>query len=294
MVHLTSKMRLFFGFFSVLPLLIGACAANLVNPYPSQAPDSSLRVSDVIELKRANRIRWSRRDQRESLTAFLASQRAIVNSTARRESDFVLMSRAEYLLAEYFSAEENEKLRHFGEAAHWAEMALLENPDYKKALNNADPLTGISLLRRKNAEALFWHAIGLSRWAEQSGVGTALRYRNRIERMMARVNELRPNYYFAGVHRFFGIQFATQPGWSEDDLALSKKHFEQALRAAPDFFGNHVSFAAIYGKKIENAGLTKKHLEVAARGEPGSLPGFRPEQILEQRRARKLLEGVAP
>ena len=287
-------MRLFFVIFSILPLLIGACAANLVNPYPSQATDSSLRPTDVRALQKANRRRWTHRDQLESLTEFMASQRLILSSPLRRQSDFVQMSRAEFLFAEYFSNAPSEKLRHFGESSHWAEMALLENPEYKKALKGPNPLDGITFLQKKSAEALFWHAIALSRWADLSGVGTALRYRNRIERMMAHVNTLRPGFYFGGVHRFFGIRFASQPGLNEEDLALSKKHFERALRAGPEFFGNHVSFASIYGKKIENAGLTKRHLEIAARGEPGSLPGFRPEQILEQKRARKLLEGEAP
>ncbi|MBU6152657.1 MAG: TRAP transporter TatT component family protein [Bdellovibrionales bacterium] len=253
-----------------------------------------MRSADLDLILRANPARWARRDQRDSLKAFISAQKTLLKSPRRKEADFVRMARAEFLFGEYFSVESKEKREHFAESANWAEMALLENPEYRRGIDGPHPEKAIYSLGKKNMEGLFWHAYSLSKWAELMGVGTSLRYRNRIQGMMERVNQLRPDYFHGGAHRYFGIHFARQPGLNEEDLALSRKHFEQALRSGPDFFSNHVSFAGIYGKKIENPALIKKHLEIAARGEPGTLPGFKPEQILEQKRARKILEGETP
>jgi hypothetical protein len=243
---------------------------------------------------RANQARWARRDKLESLKAFIDSQKVILKSPARRDKDFVLMARAYFLLGEYFSESTSRKIESFAEAANWSEMALLQNAEYSRAQNGVHPEKALSLLRKKNMESLYWHAAALSKWADLKGVGTALKYRNRIQSMMERVNQLRPDYFFGGAHRFFGSYFGHLPGINEEDLTLSRKHFELALRAGPEFFGNHVSFAEIYGKKVDNTALVKKHLEVAARGDAGKLPDFGPEQMLEQSRAKKLLKGETP
>jgi hypothetical protein len=287
-------MRILFAIFFILTPILSSCATHLENPYPSQITDSSLRQSKLDPLLKANQDRWAHRDKLESLKAFIDSQKVILKSPARRDKDFVLMARAYFLLGEYFSESTNRKIESFAEAANWSEMALLQNTEYSRAQIGAHPEKAFSLLRKKNMESLYWHATALSKWADLKGVGTALKYRNRIQSMMERVNQLRPDYFFGGAHRFFGSYFGHLPGINEEDLTLSRKHFELALRAGPEFFGNHVSFAQIYGKKVDNPALIKKHLEVASRGDAGKFPDFAPEQMLEQSRAKKLLKGETP
>jgi hypothetical protein len=286
-------MRLLFGIFSILPVILSSCASSLQNPHASQTTDLVRNVPGLEAAQRATRLQWARRDQLDSLKGFIESQKVILTSTARREKDFILMARAQYLLAEYFTESRTEKLSAFAESANWAEVALLQNRDYRAALHGPSPEKAPLVLQRRNAEGLFWHASALAKWAELSGVSTTLKYRGRIESMMERVHRLRPDYFYGGVHRFFGSHFGLMPGLQEDDLARSRKHFEAALRAGPDFFANHVSFAEIYGKKVDNRVLMRKHLGIVARGDPLRLPDFRPEQVLEQRRAHNLLKGVS-
>ena len=294
MVYPTSKMRILFAIFFILAPILSSCATHLENPYPSQTTDPSLGQNKLSPLLKASKARWAHRDKLESLMAFIDSQKMILKSPSRREKDFVLMARAYFLLGEYFSESTDRKIENFAESANWSEMALLQNNEFARAKNGAHPENALTMLRRKNMESLYWHAAALSKWADLRGVGTALKYRNRIQNMMERVNQLRPDYFYGGAHRFFGSYFGHLPGMNEDDLALSRKHFESALRAGPEFFGNHVSFAQIYGKKIDDTALIKKHLELAARGDAGRLPDFAPEQMLEQSRARKLLKGETP
>jgi len=199
----------------------------------------------------------------------------------------ILMARAEYLLAEYFLETSPEKLEHYAAAANWAELALYLHQDYAESQT-------LSKLRRNSVEGLYWFATALSRWSEVEGVSTSLRYKDRIQSMMNRVIELRPDYFFGGAFRYLGAYFGHLPGLNDEELRLSKGHFERAIKLGPDFFENHVSFAEIYGKKVDNHGLVKRHLEIAARGDPRRLKDFYPEQLLEQTRARKLLKGEAP
>ena len=282
------------GIFLLIPLILSACATSLENPYSSQATDLSLHATKIEPILKVNQDLWANRDQLESLRAFIESQRVILKSPNRKEKDFVLMARAYFIMGEYFSDSTALKIDFFGEAANWSEMAIYQNPDYSRTLKSPRPESALSTLRKRNMEGLYWHALALYRWADLKGVGTALKYRSRIQNMMEKVSQLAPNYFFGGPHRFFGSYFGQMPGFNEEDLALSRKHFEKALRAGPDFFGNHVSFAEIYGKKVDNRSLVKKHLEIAARGDARQIPEFKPEQLLEQRRAKKLLKGEIP
>ncbi|NDD92613.1 hypothetical protein EBZ37_11060, partial [bacterium] len=129
------------------------------------------------------------------------------------------------------------------------------------------------------------------KWAELEGVSTSLKYQNRIHSMMELIAKLRPDYLHGAANRFLGSFYGTRPGFNEKDLKLSREHFQKALRAGPDFFENHVSYAEIYGKKVDNESLVKHHLGWVARTEAKRLPDLYPEQLLEQIRARNLLKG---
>ena len=109
--------------------------------------------------------------------------------------------------------------------------------------------------------------------------------------MIDRVAVLNPNYFFGAVYRYYGVYYALLPEFNEEDLKNSRKNFEKALKKSPDYFSNHFLYAEYYAKKIDDQVLFKKHLHAVLQGNPHHLEGVYPEQILEQRRARKILEG---
>ncbi len=287
-------MRPLFTFLFGVVLLLPSCASTRTNPLLSQVNDGELSKKEFKTLSKKSAKLWQIRNEPGALEEFLSIEQKIANSKQSEQNDFVLLSRAEYLLGEFFTEDDHGKTLHFERASNWAEKALTFNARFKDALLRQKLPTELALdvLEKKDSEGLYWLAVSLGKWASRKGISTSLKYKDRIKKMVDRVAILNPHYLFSAVNRYYGAFYASLPGFNEEELRLSRSYFEKAIKLGPDYFSNHVLFAEYYAKKVDDQALFRKHLEVVVKGNPHHLKDFYPEQILEQIRAKKLLEGT--
>ena len=79
-------------------------------------------------------------------------------------------------------------------------------------------------------EDLFWGALAWLNWIQaQQGSPAALVDLVKVEKIMARILELDPEFEMGSPHLFFGAYYATRPPMFGGDPDRSRMHFERAL-----------------------------------------------------------------
>lgn len=207
-----------------------------------------------------------------------------------------LLARAHLLWGDYFSDNESERCAAWESGSQWAEKALTFNPVFKSRVvhQKLPPIQALDTLATKDAEPLFWFATATEKWSHCKGVSTELQYKDRIKKMMDRVAQLDSSGHQGSIYRYYGVLYSQIPGFNSEDLALSKTHFEKAILSDPTNFTHRTQFAQYYAKKIDDEDLFRNQLEWVIQTIPNRHKEDYPEQILEQRRAQKILEGKTP
>jgi hypothetical protein len=287
----TTLLRIFTSV--IILSLLNACATQRMNPHLSQTPDVTMGEKEFQKKTKRATLLWNKRYEQTSLVEFIALEEELSRTSRQNREQLVELSRAHFILAEYFLQEHGEQEKHWNDGASWAERALAENQAFRKkvVIGKIPADQVLSTLTRKDVDALYWFASNLGRWASRRGLGEILKYKDRVKKMLDRVRELDQNYFYAAVYRYYGVYYALLPGYTENDLKLSKRYFETALKKYPEYFSNHVLYAQYYASKIEDEALFQKHLNFVVKGNPKFLAKESyPEQLLEQARAKKLLE----
>ena len=87
----------------------------------------------------------------------------------------------------------------------------------------------VATLGPQAAPALFWVASNWAKWIDMNRNDPArLADLPKTERVMQRVLELDPGYYFGGPHIFLGVYYGSRPPMLGGDFAKSAQHFDQA------------------------------------------------------------------
>jgi hypothetical protein len=278
----------------LLLLSLTACASQRVNPLLSQAADSALSKKDFLKKSHEADELWGNRNQQDSLLRFIELEEELSRSEFQTREHIVQLAHAHFILAEYMLDINRDKDAHWNQGANWAEKALTFNPAFKKKVVDEKVPTeqALSTLTAKDVEALYWYAGNLGRWASMQGLTQVLKYKERVKKMIDRVAELNSGFFYGAVYRYYGVYYALLPGYTDEDLKNSKRNFETALKKYPEYFSNHVLYAQAYASKIEDESLYKKHLNFVVKGNPKnfSYKEAYPEQLMEQARAKRLLE----
>ena len=282
--HSKFYLAILFGF-------ISSCTSVRVNPLLSQDPDTSLTKEAFLSQSLNSTHLWEDRLNPASILQMIHAEEKRLRSTFATHDEMVRLSRAHFFYADYHTQDWAEKTKHWEQGANWAEKALMTNPAFKTKVmtNHVPPEFALEVLTAKDADALYWFAENLGWWTERQGISIVLKYRNQVKKMMDRVAELSPQYLQGGVYRFYGIYYATSPGYTAEDLKRSKKNFEVAITKYPDFFSNHVQYAEHYAEKLDQQRLLSRQLKWVIQGNAKKLKDFYPEQVLEQRRASQML-----
>ena len=115
----------------------------------------------------------------------------------------------------------------------------------------------------------------------------------KIERMMRRVNEMRPGYFYGGADLLLGAYYGSRPTMFGGDLKKSKEYFERALQSTRrDFLMAQVLYAQHYAVAAQDrdlfAGLLKEVLDYPVE----NFPEQRLSNLAAKARAVRLLEKI--
>lgn len=228
---------------------------------------------------------WKKRDNKENLV------KALELMEAQRPKDletYALLSRGNFLLGEFFTKDDDDKLKVYEKAKKYGEEGLSLNEEYKK-LKDKDIEKAIDTLTLKDIDALYWAAASLGKWAKTNGVMSSLKYKGQILAMIGKVGKLNPDYFYGAYDRYMGGYYAIAPGIAGGDMDKSKDHFKTAMKKGPENLGTKVFYAEVYlTKKDKEKDFEQVLKEVIAA--PNGPEEITPENIMEKRKAEELLK----
>lgn len=112
-------------------------------------------------------------------------------------------------------------------------LQLLDKPALEEAARsrNVEALDAeLKKLKKKDVPGLFWAGYG---WGGAINLSQAdpemVASLSVVEQMMNRVLELDDDYFYGGVHVFFGVFFASRPEMAGGDPEKAKMHFDKAI-----------------------------------------------------------------
>lgn len=155
-----------------------------------------------------------------------------------------------------------------------------------KSWKEAVPTVG-----KNGVPALYWYATNLGKWALLDGFTTILSHKDDIELIMDRCKTLDPGYWYGAPHRYFGV-YRTKIPFPGGDLPVSRTHFEEALKLAPNYLDTKVLFADSYAPKADDEALFKKLLGEVIATADDVIPELVPETKNAKRVAQQMLENI--
>jgi hypothetical protein len=274
----------------ILNLLFSCASRN--SGWDENLTKINLSKDDRAQLEIKAQTAWSKRHIKQDLLEALEHFESLANASLDREfyKYATLLTRGFYLLADAHEEDIEAKKRFWNIGTAWSEKAMALNSDFKKAVDRGEDVTdALKFLDKSYVDVMYWSAANLGKWAKSSGIATSLKYKDRIRKLIIKVEEFDPSFFYAAASRYWGAYYAVAPAFAGGDIKKSKESFEKSILLAPTYLGTQVLFAELYDtKKMDKKSFAlrlKKVLET-----PDIIdPAIMPENIIEKRKAKKLL-----
>jgi hypothetical protein len=284
---------------SVMSILLSAlalqsCATTRTAGWEKSYGESSLSEADIAKHLNQAKTFWKNRHVQGDLEKSLEHFESVAKQSPNDYETLVYLCRGYYLLADGHYSEKELRKATWEKGVAWGERALATNAAFQRRVKdeNAKMEDALDTLTAKQVEALYWTAVNLGKWARLAGLPTMLENKNRIRLMVERVEQLNPEYFYGAAPRYWGVFYAVAPSFAGGSLPKSEENFMRSLKMANDYFGTHVLIAENLAPKKGDKKMFRKHLEFVLSSKPESLPDITPEQIIEQRKAKLMLERI--
>jgi tetratricopeptide (TPR) repeat protein len=239
---------------------------------------------------------WAERGDEAKLAAAIQKWEQAAELDPADHTLWVRLARAYYFHADghmsFDEARQDEMMETFEKGIQASERSLVAlSPDFAQRMRAGTRIEeAVAVLDAQAVPALYWRSSNMGKWGLAKGFATVLSYKDEIRAIMARCLELDATYFYYGPHRYFGAFYARVPAFAGGDLERSREHFDTALEAAPNYLGTRTLYAEHYAVKSQDRALFDQHLNAVLAADVAQLPeDVRPENTIEQRRARDLL-----
>lgn len=289
--------RFLMGLGLATALLLTACAGSRQSGVCGDLNPPSTAEGDADALVAEGEESWQlRSDQAQLRTAISSWSQALLVDPSRADLR-VKLARAQYFLADGFlrfdETKFDEMLDNFEAATNQAEFALAQKYPAYRAKHCSKQGTEIALaqLDEGASGAMYWYASALGKYALAKSIVTVLNEKDRIKAMMGFIHKRDPGYFHQGPDRYFGA-FYTKIPFPKGDLPRSRRHFEASLAKAPIYLATRVLLAEMYAIKAQDRALFEKMLNEVVAFDLQQAPDLIPENTIEQRKAKALLEEI--
>jgi hypothetical protein len=207
----------------------------------------------------------------------------------------VKLARAHYFLVDAHlaveDAAEDVQKATYQKGVDYGEKALLIlDPEFAKSMRaGGDFQDAIKNIGKEAMPAAYWYCTNLGRFAVLSGLSARLFYKDRIAAAMGRIRELDQMFFYAAADRYFGAFYAALPSIAGKDLPKSGKHFEEALKLAPEYLPTRVVKAQFLAVELDDEAMYKQLLNDVLAGADTDNPDIAPENRGAKRVAQKML-----
>jgi hypothetical protein len=181
----------------------------------------------------------------------------------------------------------------FEQGVEYGRLAAAVNNDaWNRELMRETPIPqAVSVLNESDIPALYWYSTNLGKWAVMDGIATILAHKDDIAAIMQRIADLDRGWGYGASDRYFGV-FYTKIPMGNPDLARSYEHFMAAISAEPNYLSARVLLAEEYAPKVQDRELFVTQLEYVLNADLDALPEYRPENEVEQEKARRLMARI--
>lgn len=246
---------------------------------------------------------WKNRQNEQDLRQALVGLEKFALENPQYADVKVLLCRGNYLLSdghlwlklngesENDDKVKEESIQFYDSAVTWCEAALALNAKFRDKVvkEGLEIEKSLDVLGPQDIDALYWRYASLAKWSRLVGFTTLLSNRSKFSAMINRVKEIEKStgkeYFYAATLRYDAASNALSP---TGDKKLADKYFEEAIAKHPNYFAVRVLYAESRLKGNEDK--FKKQLDFVLKGKAASLPEIEADQIVEQRKAKKLLD----
>ena len=278
--------------------IVGCAAASRKAGFEdvgSNASQSSLSSAERAQMDTQAKKLWSTRQNQKDLEAALEIWKKMVEAGSASYDVLTSLTRGHYLLADGHLQDMEQKKAMWEKSVYWGERALATNDDFRKnVVEEKKPVAdSLGALTVAQIDALYWTAASLGKWAKNSGIGTTLKYKSQIRQMIERVSQLKPDYFYGAVHRYWAVYYAVAPGFAGGSMDKSDENFKKAFKTENNYLGTHVLYAENYATRKSDREAFKRELQFVLDAKPEALlKDIIPEQLLEQKKAKQMLENL--
>jgi hypothetical protein len=200
---------------------------------------------------------------------------------------------ASYALA-FLEGKDDARARAFYlRARDYGQRILRQDARMARALDGSIDGLRAELARRDidDVPGVFWTAFGWGGYIQLSLTDpSALADLPRAEAMMDFVARTDSAYYYAGAHLFLGTLYGSRPRMLGGDPAISRAHFEAALRInGGTFLLTYLYYARSYAVQTQNEALFEELLLKVRTTPLDVLPAFRLGNAVAKQKAEFLL-----
>lgn len=270
-------------------VLVTGCASRTAGWF-SKKNKVELSKSEFKQLKNKTMQQWSQRHDKEQLKLALGGLETLANATEENLEFYTLLSRGYYLLADGHTDDMDQKLKTWEKGTSFGEKAMATNKAFAAAMQDGEKVSDhLDKLGEKESAAIYWTAVNLGKWAKNSGITTILKYKSQIKKMIYKVEEYDPNYFFGSPLRYWGAYYAVAPSFAGGDINKSKEYFDKVMKKFPGYLGSKVLYADLYTTKKGDKSAFKKTLTSVINAKP-KRNEYYPENVIEQKKAKKILK----
>lgn len=273
--------------------LLSGCAASRTLGWNQSGEGSSLSADAQQKLMNEGKARWAKRLDRAELVAALDTFEKVARANPEHYESHAYLTRGYYFLADGHTPDSqmDEKKRLWEIGLSWGEKAMVTNAAFRKKVKEEKvaPEDALDLLDAKYADSIYWTASNLGKWAKNSSITTALKFKGRAKKMIERVQAIDPKFFYGAPDRYWGVYYSALPKMFGGSLEKSDEHFQKSLKVAPNYLGTTVLVADNLCRKRSDRECFKKALNVVLQAKSDVIPELTPENTLEQKKARDLL-----
>lgn len=314
---------------AVAPLLLAAPAHALSKmastllcadlPAPTGSPEEGAKALSEAEAAFAGR-----KDAALAEKGLLAYDKAL----AAKPEDVatrIKVARLYYLVADGYwrlegEAKQEQMVAGFEKGmAHAAAAIAVASPTLKKKICSGAPMAEVvAAIDERALEPTYWFATHMGKYGLAKDLLEVLSNKDLIFAMMAKLQSLKPDYYWFAPDRYLGSYYTKVP-FPEGDPARSFAHFSASIKGAPQYLATYNLMAELYtvraagkvdakagkcaigAKKIEGAAAPKVHpcrtlfeslLRNVINANVDAVPELVAEHAVEKRKAEALLKDI--
>ena len=281
----------------VLVALATGCAGARQSGICGQIPPPATAEGDASALEAQGDAAWAERAEGPRLAAAIEAWKQALAIDPSRGALRVKLARAAYFYADghlrFDDTKQDAMLEHLKLATNEAELALGQQyPGFRSKYCSRQPYkSALQQLDRDAISGMYWYATALGKYALATSIVEVLNQKDRIKAMMDTIRQLEPSFFYHAADRYLGAFFTKIP-FPTGDLPLSRSHFEAAINGSPEYLASRTLFAEMYAIKAKDRATFKAQLDAVLAFDLDSAPDIRPENQVEQRKARDLLEEI--